>query len=63
MLLPDSLKKALCHFRRISGLDFTTLRETAKENKLNPFACLNHLFEKLPNLESRDSENLDQLMS
>jgi hypothetical protein len=36
--------------------------ETAKENKLNPYAYLNFLFEKLPNLESRDDETLDQLL-
>jgi hypothetical protein len=36
--------------------------ESAKENGLNPYAYLNHLFEKLPNLESRDDETLDQLL-
>lgn len=36
--------------------------ETAKENGLNPYAYLNHLFEKLPNLNSRDAETLDQLL-
>jgi hypothetical protein len=36
--------------------------ETAKENKLNPYAYLNFLFEKLPNLESRDDETLDQFL-
>jgi transposase len=36
--------------------------ETAKENKLNPYAYLTHLFEKLPNLESKDSHVLDQLL-
>ncbi len=36
--------------------------ETAKENRLNPYAYLTHLFEKLPNLESRSSETLDQLL-
>ena len=36
--------------------------ESAKENGLNPYAYLNHLFEKLPNLESRDPEIIDQLM-
>jgi transposase len=36
--------------------------ETAKENRLNPYAYLNHLFEKLPNLNSRDAETLDQLL-
>ena len=36
--------------------------ETAKENRLNPYAYLTHLFEKLPNLDSRDNESLDQLL-
>ena len=36
--------------------------ETAKENGLNPYAYLNYLFEKLPNLESVDDTNLDQLL-
>lgn len=36
--------------------------ESAKENGLNPCAYLNYLFEKLPNLESRDNETLDQLL-
>ena len=36
--------------------------ETAKENGLNPYAYLNFLFEKLPNLESRDDATLDQLL-
>jgi transposase len=39
-----------------------SLVETAKENKLNPYTYLNHLFERLPNLESRDAETLDQLL-
>jgi transposase len=39
-----------------------SLVESAKENKLNPYAYLNHLFEKLPNLESRDSAMLDALL-
>ena len=36
--------------------------ETAKENRLNPYTYLMHLFEKLPNLDSRDNEVLDQLL-
>jgi hypothetical protein len=36
--------------------------ETAKENQLNPYAYLTHLFEKLPNLDPRDNEALDQLL-
>jgi hypothetical protein len=37
--------------------------ESAKENALNPYTYLNFLFEKLPNLESKDNETLDQLLS
>jgi hypothetical protein len=36
--------------------------ESAKENPLNPYAYLNHLFEKLPNLDSRDNQTLDSLL-
>jgi transposase len=36
--------------------------ETAKENRLNPYAYLTHLFEKLPNLQSLDDAALDQLL-
>jgi len=36
--------------------------ETAKENGLNPYTYLTHLFEKLPNLESRTDEDLDRLL-
>jgi hypothetical protein len=36
--------------------------ETAKENKLNPYTYLNHLFEKLPNLPSKGNEALDSLL-
>ena len=39
-----------------------SLVETAKENKLAPYSYLNFLFEKLPNLESRDADTLDQLL-
>jgi transposase len=39
-----------------------SLVETAKENKLNPYAYLNNLFEKLPNLHSKDNETLDPLL-
>ena len=39
-----------------------SLVETAKENRLAPYAYLNHLFERLPNLEVRDAETLDQLL-
>ena len=36
--------------------------ETAKENRLNPYTYLTHLFEKLPNIDTRDTEVLDQLL-
>jgi transposase len=36
--------------------------ESAKENRLNPYAYLNHLFERLPNLDSRNDEVLDPLL-
>jgi transposase len=36
--------------------------ESAKENGLNPYAYLTHLFDKLPNLDSRDDDTLDQLL-
>lgn len=36
--------------------------ETAKENKLNPFYYLNWLFEKLPNIDTRDPASLDKLL-
>jgi transposase len=39
-----------------------SLVETAKENKLAPYAYLNHLFERLPNLESKGADTLDQLL-
>ena len=46
---------------RASAVAYSII-ETAKENKLNPYAYLNFLFEKLPNLESRDEATLDQLL-
>jgi transposase len=36
--------------------------ETAKENNLNPFTYLTYLFEKLPNMDTKDKDALDQLM-
>jgi transposase len=36
--------------------------ETAKENGLNPYTYLNYLFERLPNLDSRDDAALEQLL-
>jgi transposase len=36
--------------------------ESAKESRLNPYTYLNYLFERLPNLDSRNDEVLDQLL-
>lgn len=36
--------------------------ETAKENGLNPFNYLTYLFEKLPNLDTKDQNALDELL-
>lgn len=36
--------------------------ETAKENGLNPFQYLNYLFEKLPNLDIKDDDALDEVL-
>lgn len=36
--------------------------ETAKENGLNPFHYLSYLFEKLPNIDITDKEQLAQLL-
>jgi len=46
---------------RASAIIFSII-ESAKENGLNPYAYLNYLFEKLPNLDSRDDATLDQLL-
>ena len=36
--------------------------ETARENRLNPYAYPKHLFEILPNLDSRDDATLEALL-
>jgi transposase len=36
--------------------------ETAKENNLNPFTYLTYLFEKLPNIDIKDGDALDELL-
>lgn len=36
--------------------------ETAKENGLNPFIYLTYLFEKLPNMDTKDGDALDKLL-
>ncbi len=36
--------------------------ESAKENRLNPYAYLNYLVEKLPNLDSEENDALDCLL-
>jgi transposase len=46
---------------RASATIFSII-ESAKENRLNPYSYLNYLFEKLPNLDSRDDATLDQLL-
>lgn len=44
---------------RASAMIYSII-ETAKENGLDPYAYLTYLFERLPNLDSRSDENLDQ---
>jgi transposase len=46
---------------RASAVAYSII-ETAKENQLNPYAYLNYLFDKLPNLDSKDNETLDGLL-
>lgn len=46
---------------RASALIYSIV-EIAKENRLNPYAYLNYLIERLPNLGSRSDESLDQLL-
>ena len=46
---------------RASALIYSIV-ESAKDNGLNPYSYLTYLFEKLPNLDSRDNENLDELL-
>ncbi|MBE3573724.1 MAG: IS66 family transposase [Moorella humiferrea] len=36
--------------------------ETAKENGLNPFAYLTYLFKRLPNIDLKDKDSLDDLL-
>ena len=36
--------------------------ETAKENGLNPYAYLTHLFERLPNMDTTDAAAIEQLL-
>jgi hypothetical protein len=56
--------KAVDLFRKssLSTAIIYSIVETAKESGLNPYAYFNHLFERLPNLDSRDPETLDQLL-
>jgi len=49
------------HGARASAIIYS-LVETAKENRLNPYTYLTYLFEKLPNLDTRDAVALDQLL-
>ncbi len=46
---------------RASAIIYSII-ETAKENKLNPFYYLRYLFEKLPNIDTKDPEALDKLL-
>ena len=39
-----------------------SIAETAKENGLNPFAYLCHLFERLPNIDLEDPSAIDELL-
>lgn len=39
-----------------------SLIETAKENNFNPFIYLTYLFEKLPNMDTKDKDAMDQLI-
>ncbi len=39
-----------------------SILETAKANGLNPFYYLNYLFEKLPNIDCENMEELDQIL-
>ncbi|WP_309245496.1 IS66 family transposase [Virgibacillus proomii] len=41
---------------------FSSVVKTAKENGLNPFHYLSYLFEKLPNIDTTDKEQLAQLL-
>ncbi|HEY5560195.1 MAG TPA: transposase domain-containing protein, partial [Clostridiaceae bacterium] len=36
--------------------------ETAKQNQLNPLLYLTYLFEKLPNIDTKDIQILDALL-
>ena len=45
-----------------SSATIYSIIETAKENNLNPFAYLTHLFEKLPNIELEDQSAIDELL-
>jgi len=36
--------------------------ETAKQNKLNPFAYLCYLFERMPNIDAKDPAAIDELL-
>ncbi|CCQ95373.1 hypothetical protein CULT_2540001 [[Clostridium] ultunense Esp] len=36
--------------------------ETAKENNLNPYNYLTYLFERLPNIDLKDKDMIDQLL-
>jgi hypothetical protein len=46
---------------RASAVTYSIV-ETAKENGLNPFLYLQHLFEQLPNIDANDEGALDKLL-
>jgi hypothetical protein len=45
-----------------SSATIYSIVETAKENGLNPLMYLMYLFEKLPNMDIKDKDALDELM-
>ena len=46
---------------RASAIVYSMI-ETAKANGLNPYYYLNYLFEKLPNIDCENIDELDQLL-
>jgi hypothetical protein len=60
LVIADKNMRDLLPWRPAIAVIFSIV-EAAKENGLNPYAYVNHLFERLPNLDSRDSATLRQL--
>ncbi|MFW5971891.1 MAG: transposase domain-containing protein [Bacillota bacterium] len=44
------------------SVNYNLHSETAKANNLNPFFYLNYLFEKLPNIDLENTDQLDELL-